>query len=141
MVRLKAGKIDRDEADAALAARREPARPLRRSGGASPTTTLPTSELPTLLLKTRIKSETEKGKLLETKNKALSGQYVLAEEVEDAAFARGRQVRDNLLSIPDRLDAQLAAESDRNKVHAPLTNELMRVLEDIIKPLMQNRNS
>lgn len=146
---LKRGKIDRDEADTVLDARREPARPLRRNAPENTVPAMPSAEtrrglspaeLPTLLLKTRIKSETEKAKLLEIKAKVEAGKYIDRDAVEAALFKRVRQVRDNFLSIPDRLDAQIAAETDRHKIHRMLTDEIVRVLEDLSKPLM-NRNS
>ena len=89
-VRLVDGKIDPAQADAALAALRQPAKPLRRSGQPSPAASpppahqriagrgdrpttgkplpdgamtlpaAPSGDLPTLLLKTRIKSEAER---------------------------------------------------------------------------------
>lgn len=76
VVRLIDGKIDPDQADAALAAVREPARAERRAGreGRPPAAASPSSassDLPTLLLKTRIKSEAERAKLLEIKAKSL----------------------------------------------------------------------
>lgn len=141
---LKDGLIDPTMADAILEARREPARPQRRAQTeqtnqtefAPPAQrTVTTAELPTLLLKTRIKSETEKAKLLEIKAKVESGKFVDVDEVKSVAFRRGRIVRDNLLSIPDRLDAILAAETDRRKVHQILSDELNRVLDELTKPI------
>ncbi len=105
VIRLKNGKVDPAQADAALAARRDPARPLRRktagpkAQGAPRTSTqdaavsvdtavLPGSaggDLPKMLLKTRIKSELEKGKLLEIKARVEAGKYVDADEVKVAA--------------------------------------------------------
>jgi hypothetical protein len=55
--------------------------------------------------------------------------------VEEKNFVR-RTVRDNLLSIPDRLDAIIAAETDRRKVHQILSDELNRVLEELTKPII-----
>ena len=90
--------------------------------------------MPTLLLKTRIKSETEKAKLLEIKAKVEAGKFVDADIVKAAAFRRGRVIRDAILSVPDRIDAVLAAETDRRKVHELLTNELTRALEELSRP-------
>lgn len=143
---LKNGLIDPDMADAILEARREPARPQRRAQSDQPQTqkeftppgqrTITTAELPTLLLKTRIKSETEKVKLLEIKAKVEAGKFIDVDEVKSAAYRRGRTVRDNLLSIPDRLDAILAAETDRRKVHQILSDEITRVLDELTKPII-----
>jgi hypothetical protein len=157
VLRLVDGRIDPAAADAALAARREPARPPRRAAQpapeprpaaapdwlpepsptaarADPPLSLPAGgagDLSTLLLKTRIKSEVERGRLLELKAKVEAGKYVDADEVKVAAFNRGRAVREALLNIPDRLAAVLAAESDGSKVHALLAAEIRQALEEL----------
>lgn len=145
---LKDRKVDTDQADAALAAVREPARPERRATPKSepapkpiiPATDLPAlpqgggaggGDLPTLLLKTRIKSEVEKAKLLEIKARVEAGKYVDADEVKVAAFNKARVARDALMNIPERLAAVLAAETDAARVHAMLTNEIRAALEDL----------
>jgi hypothetical protein len=51
--------------------------------------------------------------------------------VQVAAFTKGRTARDNLLNIPDRLAAQLAAESDADKVHQILTGEIRKALDEL----------
>ncbi len=48
-----------------------------------------------------------------------------------AAFTRGRTVRDNLLNIPDRLAATLAAETDVDRVHHLLSVEIRKALEEL----------
>lgn len=48
-------------------------------------------------------------------------------------FNLARQLRDQLLSLPNRIDAILAAESDRFKVNQLLTEEITRVLEEFSK--------
>ncbi len=151
VIRLRNGKVDPAQADAALAARRDPARPMRRktagpkAQGAPRTSTqdVPVSvdaatlsgsaggDLPKMLLKTRIKSELEKGKLLEIKARVEAGKYVDADEVKVAAFNKARVVRDGLLNIPDRLAALLAAESDEHKVHELLASEIRAALEEL----------
>ena len=151
VVRLVNGKLDPAQANAALTAIREPARPVRRTelprtgpGNRSPTApqrpgssgpetlSLPQGgDLPTLLLKTRIKSEVERARLLEIKARVEAGKYVDADEVNVAAFNRARVVRDSLLNIPDRLAGVIAAESDAQKVHALLATEIRQVLEEL----------
>lgn len=54
-----------------------------------------------------------------------------------AAFKRGRIIRDGMLSIPDRVDAILAAETDRRKVHQIMTDEIVRVLEELSKSSLE----
>ncbi len=143
VIRLSNRKVDPDQADAALASVREPARPERKTTsktGATPTPEVHTSEtpslphsgdLPTLLLKTRIKSEVEKAKLLEIKARVEAGKYVDADEVKAAAFNSARVVRDALLNIPERLAAVLAAENDESRIHALLHTEIRSALEDL----------
>lgn len=58
-----------------------------------------------------------------------SGKLVSRDEVQVAAFTRARVVRDNLLNIPDRVAATVAAETDPNKVHSILSDEIRRALE------------
>ncbi len=144
------GRIDPEFAGKIIDARREPARDLRRHAQAPAETApvpaqsapvpadgrrpLTTAELPTLLLKTRIKSETEKAKLLEIKAKVEAGKYIDVDIVTAAAFKRGRIIRDGMLAIPDRIDAVVAAETDRRKVHKIMTDEITRVLEEFSKP-------
>jgi hypothetical protein len=87
--------------------------------------------LSTLLLKSRIKTEVERGRLLEAKAKAETGKLVSADEVKIAAFRRARIVRDGMLNLPDRLAAILAAEHDATKVHTLLTTEIRTVLVEL----------
>ncbi|HIJ94043.1 MAG: hypothetical protein QF511_00750 [Rhodospirillales bacterium] len=134
ILKLTGSKVDTDQADAALAAIREPVRPERR--GEAPAAVpdapaLPRGDLPTLLLKTRIKSEVERAKLLEIKARVEAGKYVDADDVRVAAFNKARVVRDGLLNIPDRLSAVLATESDPARVHELLAAEIRTALEEL----------
>ncbi|HSF96400.1 MAG TPA: hypothetical protein VLA52_15345 [Thermohalobaculum sp.] len=154
LVALIDGKVDPDQADAALAAVREPARQPRRKSRPGPAPQpaserpqddgrgelllpaqgpgqTPGGDLPTLLLRTRIKSEVERAKLLEIKARVEAGKFVDVDDVEVAAFNRARVVRDSLLNIPDRLAAVLAAESDAREVHALLSAEIRQALEEL----------
>jgi hypothetical protein len=56
------------------------------------------------------------------------------DEVQVAGFTRGRVVRDNMLNIPDRLAATLAAESDEGRVHRILSDEILRALDVLAGP-------
>ena len=147
------GKIDPDEADAILAAMREPARPQRRARSSEAATqtvaaapAVPTGDarvppvpgsgdLPTMLLKTRIKSEVGRANLLELKSKVEAGKYVDADEVRAAAFNRGRAVRDNLLNIAGRLAAVMAAETDERKCFELIDAEIKTALEVLTKDI------
>jgi hypothetical protein len=57
------------------------------------------------------------------------GTVVDKEQGEAEQFRVGRQVRDALLTIPDRLSGVLAAETDQRKIHAILMQELRQALE------------
>lgn len=59
------------------------------------------------------------------------GQVVLAETVAKGAAAAARATRDALLSIPDRVAALVAAETDPARVHAILSNELRQALHGL----------
>lgn len=161
IIRLVDGKIDLAQADAALDAVREPARPLRRksndddqpvqkpspepvaqspvqpqqlSGGPSPVLDLPgkaSGDLPTLLLRARIKTELKRGNLLDLDEKVKTKQYVDAEEIKVVAFNRGRVVRDRIMNLPDRLAAILAAEINIDVVRETLAAELRIALEGL----------
>jgi hypothetical protein len=122
-IRLINGKVDIDEANAILASTKNPGRVEMRKGQQN------VSGLSTLLLKTRIKNEMGKGKILEAKAKAELGELVPVEEVKTAAYNRARVVRDNLLNIPDRVASQLASLDNEKKIHEILLSEIRTVLE------------
>ena len=58
------------------------------------------------------------------------GKLVSRDEIQVAAFNKFRQFRDQLLNIPERVTAMLAAESEPAKVHAILSEEIRRALND-----------
>jgi ribosomal protein L18E len=69
-------------------------------------------------------------------NKRLAAQQRAAElvevqKVQQEAFNQARLFRDQLLNLPDRLSASLAAESDPIAVHAALSKELRNLLNDL----------
>jgi phage terminase Nu1 subunit (DNA packaging protein) len=127
------GQIDKDAALAALAARREPAKPLRRG---RPTRNLDIrgqgSEALTLMLKSRIKTEVERGKLAELDRKQREGELVERRDVEEAAFSNARNVRDALMNIPARVSSLYAAETDPQNIHQSLEDEIRKVLIDLV---------
>ena len=59
-----------------------------------------------------------------------SGAVHKTEECKRAAFTLGRQLRDMILIVPDRVDAILAAENDRARVNSTLRQELSQVLHE-----------
>lgn len=154
------GRIDADEADRILAATREPARIAKRTVLSStpsparsvapssprPTPTPPRigsdlgatvpggSDLPTLLLRARTKTEVEKGKLLELKAKVEAGKFVDGDEVKVAAFNKARIVRDALLNIASRLAPLVAAEPDERACFDLIDREVRQALEELAGP-------
>ncbi|KAG8174666.1 hypothetical protein JTE90_027137 [Oedothorax gibbosus] len=132
IVELEDGLINREQANEAVAAIRDPSQPLRRKGGEIEEKRGNTSELSTMLLKTRIKNEMERGKLLEAKAKAEIGELISVEEVKTEAFNVARVVRNNLLNIPDRVSALLASINDTEKIHETLTEEIRTALEELV---------
>jgi hypothetical protein len=163
VVRLIDGKIDTAQADAALEATREPARPQRRNSTTddqpvkktepepalarppkqqppvrstkpSPAIDLPgklPGDLPTMLLRARIKTELKRGNLLDIDEKVRTKQYVDADEIKVVAFNRGRVTRDRIMNLPDRLAATLAAQNDIGTVREILAKELRIALEGL----------
>lgn len=118
------GKIDEEQADMALAAIRDLSKTEKRSSQES-------TELSTLLLKTRIKNEMERGKLLEARAKVEIGELIAVDEFKQAAFNKARIVRDNLLNIPDRVANLLASVDDASKIHELLSQEIRNSLEGL----------
>ncbi len=66
--------------------------------------------------------------LLEAKLAELEGRLVDKERAAKDNFQDGRTLRDAFLAIPDRLDAQLAAERDAHKCGRILRDEIRDVL-------------
>ncbi|APR98656.1 hypothetical protein [Wolbachia endosymbiont of Folsomia candida] len=134
IVELKNGLVDPEQANEALMTIRDPSQPLRRKNGENcenGKSRKNTNELSTMLLKTRIKNEIERGKLLEAKAKAEIGELVSIEEVKREAFNTARVVRNNLLNIPDRVSALLASMNEAEKIHEKLTKEIRTALEEL----------
>jgi hypothetical protein len=60
-----------------------------------------------------------------------AGKLISRDEVTVAAFTKARTVRDNLLNIPDRVAAMLAAETDPVRTHQILTDEIRKALIEL----------
>ena len=129
------GKINPVQADSALAAVKNPSYPERRVESSNAFNAINSHHedagLPTMLLKTRIKNEMERGKILEARAKNETKELVSAEQVRVAAFNKARIVRDLLLNIPDRVASIVASTNDEHKVHEILTTEIRIVLEEL----------
>lgn len=59
-----------------------------------------------------------------------TGKLVSRDEVQVSAFNKFRQFRDQMLNIPDRVSAMLAAETESAKVHRMLGTEIRKALND-----------
>ncbi len=59
------------------------------------------------------------------------GELIELDEAREQAFQTGRRVRDTLLSIPDRLAGELAAEHDQGRTHVMLYKELHDVCSEL----------
>lgn len=128
-IKLHNGKVNEETADMAIAAIRQPMKTSKNATDGMDAL----GNLSTVLLKTRIKSEIEKVKYLETKNKEAEKSLVSADGVRIAAFNKGRMVRDALLNIPDRVASILAKETDTNRIHEILTKEIRQIIEEILE--------
>ena len=60
-----------------------------------------------------------------------SGQLINRREVESTTEMHAKLLQDQILAVPDRISAQLAAESDAAVVHSILDAELRLVLERV----------
>ncbi len=135
------GKIDHDEAIASIARARDPKkeymkevnaeqRAQHRGGQASSEQYVQPSSNSTLY-KAKAARELYEAKIAELKYKERAEELVDALEVEQAQFAMARQIRDRLQSIPDRIGAIVAAESDALKVTEILEEEIRRALIEL----------
>jgi phage terminase Nu1 subunit (DNA packaging protein) len=62
-----------------------------------------------------------------------AGELCEVAKIKQAMFERGRQVRDAVLSVADRIAGLCAAESDQSKVHQLIHRELHQALETLTK--------
>ena len=100
----------------------------------APPPALPTADEPGETLtyaEARAQHERFKSRLAELEVATIEGKLVNADEVKRESFRAARQVRDSLLNLPDRLAAELAAETNQFKVHQRLVKEIRRALEDL----------
>ena len=74
----------------------------------------------------RVAVERERG--MKIANDIKEGRLIPAEQATRAGFTAARVIRDNVLNIPARVSAELAAESDAAKVFTRLDTELRLAL-------------
>jgi len=72
-----------------------------------------------------------KAELAELELRRKLGELVPAAEVRGTLFRLGRKLRDRLQGIPNRIAAELAAESEPRKVHLALSAAIAQALEDL----------
>jgi len=129
------GLIDSDRADAEWAAKTRPGQ--RRAQPAPPAMREPAETAGAGGLdyfRARAIRESYLARLAKIEFEEKTAKLVSRDEVQVAAFTRGRVVRDNLLNIADRLAATLAAESDVDKVHRLLSDEIRMALDALAGP-------
>lgn len=127
-IKLVDGMIDEGTANSVLTKQRDPSLPLRRNGGG---TYEQREDLHDLLIKTKLKNEIERGKILEARAKTEIGKLVSVDDVRKVAFARGRIIRDGIMNIPDRVSFLLATINDAARIHEILSKEIREVLEEL----------
>lgn len=139
------GLIDIDEAIAAIAASRDPAKlhmasvnerqrdKFRGSGGPDVPPPVPSASGSSAFVRAQTARAAFDAKLKELALQQQMGKLVDADEVSRAAFALARQAQENLMAIPDRVSAILAAEDDPARVHDLLTLELTRVCDELAR--------
>lgn len=88
----------------------------------------PPGTLPGTLTEAQTRVHFQREIKLELENMKARGQLLDAAVERGRDFECARTVRDSMLNIPDRLSAELAAETDARKVHARLDEELRKAL-------------
>jgi hypothetical protein len=123
------GRIDVEQADAAWDRNSSPVTGAVRAGRperpAEPATSGPS------YAQSRAVRELYLARLARIEFEERSGKLVSRDEVTVAAFTTARTIRDNLLNIPDRLAATLAAEMEPSRVHEILTEEIRKALSEL----------
>jgi hypothetical protein len=126
------GLIDSDQADAEWNAKTRPRQQRARS---VPPATREPAEAPVAggldYFRARAIRENYLARLAKIEFEEKTAKLISRDEVQVAAFTKARTVRDNLLNIPDRLAAMLAAEGDADKVHQILTGEIRKALDEL----------
>jgi len=80
--------------------------------------------------KARAASQIYDARLKKLRYDEKAGSLVPARDVEDAAHKAFRCIRDACMSIPSRVSAQLASETNTEKIFQLLENEIVAVFED-----------
>ena len=134
--------FDPDEANRRIAAGRHPSR-AKYAKRKFKSIDLPPTETPsdpesgvTSFLEAQRRKELANAQLKELEVRKRAGELIEVSTVETTVFEKGRQTRDALLSLADRLAGILAPITDQAKVHEILLKEIHQALE----ALTGNRN-
>lgn len=131
IIRLRNGKVDTEQALAAMKANADPANLLR---GETQTEVIPAGGNAVGgvdFVTARTMREAFKAKLAKLEYEEKSGKLTDAARVKNDAFKAGRIIRDELLAIPDRLADVLAEEDDPGTVGKLLQDELEAILNEL----------
>lgn len=79
----------------------------------------------------RMREKREKALMAEMERREAEGLLVDGEEVENAAFEEGRNLQIKLMSIPDRLSAELVGMTDQAEIRTLLTDEIRGCLTEL----------
>ncbi len=79
----------------------------------------------------RASKEVFAAKMAQIKYEEMVGSYVKVEDIKEAAQDIGRNLRDAMLNIPNKLSPILAAESDLDAINKLLTDEITSALENL----------
>lgn len=131
--------FDRDEANKRIAAGRHPARAKYAKRKFESVETPPSEPSPesepessaTSFLEAQRRKELANAQLKELEVQKRAGELIEVATVEKAMFEKGRQVRDALQSLADRLAGILAPITDQAKVHEVLSKEIHQALEGL----------
>jgi hypothetical protein len=97
-----------------------------------PAATVPAAQSPIALTFAQARSAREvfEARLKKVELEERQGSLLSKRSVQIEAFNRARILRDAILNVPDRVAAQLAAESETSVVRDPLETELVLVLKE-----------
>jgi hypothetical protein len=119
------GKIDVEQADRDWDRNTSPVNAPKRTPKSDGATVGPT------YAQSRAVRELYLARLAKIEFEERAGKLISRDEATVAAFTKARTVRDNLLNIPDRVAAMLAAETDPVRTHQILTDEIRKALIEL----------
>ena len=131
IIRLHNGKVDTEQALAAMKANADPAKELREDSSSEVIPAAGNAAGGVDFVTARTMREAFKAKLAKLEYEEKSGKLTDAARVRNDAFKAGWIIRDELLAIPDRLADVLAAEDDPGTVRKVIFDELELVLNRI----------